>query len=134
MRAVLLYDADCGLCKWTAAIVLAWDRGRRLRPLALQDPEADRLLGGMDEDAKMSSWHLVGADGEVRSAGAAFPPLFRLLPGGRPLAVLSARAPVLSERTYRAVADRRDALGHWLRRVRGEGAVARAERRIRERS
>src|SRR5918994_1679836 len=67
----LVYDADCGLCTWSMAKVLGWDRGRRLRPLALQDPEAERLLTGMNEEERMGSWHLVLPDGTVRSAGVA---------------------------------------------------------------
>ena len=75
--------------------------------MALQDPEADELLGGMDEERKMASWHLVTVDGRVYSAGAAFPPLLRLLPGGRPLAWLTATFPGLTERAYRYVARTR---------------------------
>jgi len=43
-RAVLLYDRDCGFCRWSAAKLMAWDRGRRLLPVPIQDPQADRLL------------------------------------------------------------------------------------------
>ena len=38
---------------------------------------------GMPEEQRLASWHLVEEDGAVRSAGAAFPPLFRLLPRRR---------------------------------------------------
>jgi predicted DCC family thiol-disulfide oxidoreductase YuxK len=48
-RAALVYDADCGLCTWLTARILAWDRRHRLRPAALQEPEADSLLGSLDE-------------------------------------------------------------------------------------
>jgi predicted DCC family thiol-disulfide oxidoreductase YuxK len=106
----ILYDADCGFCQWTLAGVLAWDRRRRLRPLALQRPEADRLLAGMDHDTKMASWHLVAPDGRVHSAGAAVPALLRLLPGGAPLAALAARLPGVTDRAYRWVATHRTPL------------------------
>jgi predicted DCC family thiol-disulfide oxidoreductase YuxK len=129
-RATLLYDADCGFCTWAAAKVLAWDRRRRLRPLALQNPEAERLLGGMSEEERMASWHLVLPDGSVRSAGAAAPELLRLLPGGRPLARLLAAFPRTTELAYRAVASSR---GTWGRLI-GEGARARARARIGERA
>ena len=55
----LLYDRDCGYCRVCVAVVLRWDRGERLRPVALQSPEADALLAGMPEDQQMASWHLV---------------------------------------------------------------------------
>jgi len=113
--ATILYDADCGFCRWSLAKLLAWDRQGRLRPLALQDPEADALLPGMDDEQKMASWHLVTQDGRVHSAGAAFPPLLRLLPAGRPLAALTAAFPGLTERAYRWVARNRDRLGRRLR-------------------
>jgi predicted DCC family thiol-disulfide oxidoreductase YuxK len=103
-QAVILFDSRCGFCRRSVSRFLAWDRRGRLRPVALQDPEADELLRGMDEQRKMASWHLVTADGRVYSAGEAFPPLLRLLPGGRPLAAAAAAFPGLTERAYRYVA------------------------------
>jgi predicted DCC family thiol-disulfide oxidoreductase YuxK len=129
-RATILYDADCGFCRWSLAKLLAWDRRRVLRPLALQDPGADVLLGGMDEERKMASWHLVTADGGIASAGAALPPLLRLLPGGRPLAALAARMPRTTERAYDWVAGHRTLVGRPI----GQGARRRATKRIEERS
>jgi predicted DCC family thiol-disulfide oxidoreductase YuxK len=133
-RAILLYDADCGFCKWAAAKVLAWDRLRRLRPMPLQDPEADALLGGMDPEQKMASWHLVDPEGDVYSAGKAFPPLLRLLPGGRLLAAAAARFPTVTDRLYWFVAARRNPLGRGLKRLGGAAVLERAERRISERA
>jgi predicted DCC family thiol-disulfide oxidoreductase YuxK len=106
-EAVILYDRSCGFCRRSVERVLRWDRHRRLRPVALQDPEADELLRGMDDERKMASWHLVTADGAVYSAGAAVPPLLGLLPGGRPLALLTAALPGPTERAYRYVARTR---------------------------
>lgn len=113
-RAVLLYDEDCGFCRWSLSKLLAWDRRNNLRPVALQSEEADRLLDGMSEDRKMASWHLVAADGAVHSAGAAVPPLLRLLPAGEPLAAAFATFPGATERLYRWVADHRDRLGRLV--------------------
>jgi predicted DCC family thiol-disulfide oxidoreductase YuxK len=112
--AVLLYDADCGFCRWSLDKILAWDRRRRLRPVALQDPEAYALLPGMDEETKMASWHLVTAEGDVYSAGAAAPPLFRLLPGGRVPAAVLATFPRLTNGAYGFVAENRDRLGRLI--------------------
>jgi predicted DCC family thiol-disulfide oxidoreductase YuxK len=124
--AVVLYDADCGFCRWSLGKLLAWDRRRRLRPVALQSREADSLLAGMGEEERMASWHLVLPGGEVRSAGAAFEPLLRLLPGGRPLGALARRAPRLTERGYRWVAEHRSPFGQRL----SDTALSRADRRI----
>jgi predicted DCC family thiol-disulfide oxidoreductase YuxK len=113
-QAVILYDADCGFCRWSADRILAWDVHRRLRPVALQDPEADQLLEGMSEDEKMASWHLVMPGGSVRSGGAAVSDLMRLLPGGAPLAVLATLAPGPTDAAYRFVSNHRDRLASML--------------------
>jgi predicted DCC family thiol-disulfide oxidoreductase YuxK len=115
-QAWLLYDADCGLCKFVVARVLELDRARRFRPLALQDAKAAALLPGLGEEERMQSFHVVDPDGTVHSAGdglaAVFPPL--------------KRAPRLASRAYRLVADNRDRLGKLI-----PGAARRqAERRI----
>ncbi len=115
--AALLYDEDCGFCRCALRAVLARDRRRRLRPVAIQDPEAERLLAGMSEQQRMDSWHLVEGDGSRHAAGAALAPLLRMLPGGAPLAAAAEAFPALAERGYRAVADRRSGLHRLLRRL-----------------
>ena len=108
-RTPVFYDRDCGVCRTILAGLLAWDHDGRLRPVEIQSPEGRALLGDMTEDEQLDSWH-IGADGGIRSAGAAFPDLFDLLPGGGPLAELSRRAPGPSERAYRLVAGNRSKL------------------------
>ena len=81
-QAVILFDSRCGFCRRSLEVPRLGP-ARAAPARALQDPEADELLGGMGEVREMASWHLVTADGRVYSAGAAFPPLLRLLPGGR---------------------------------------------------
>jgi predicted DCC family thiol-disulfide oxidoreductase YuxK len=114
MKPTLLYDSDCGFCRWSVDKVLAWDRNHRLTSMELQDPQADSLLGAMDEEVKMGSWHFVAPDGRLYSAGAAAPPLLRLLPGGKPLAALLATFPGVTERAYRTVARNRDRFGRLV--------------------
>jgi predicted DCC family thiol-disulfide oxidoreductase YuxK len=114
-RATVLYDTDCGFCRWSMDKILAWDRRRTLRPVPLQSQEADALLPpGMDPQTRMASWHLVTEDGKVYSAGAAAPHLFRLLPGGRPLAGVASTFPKLTQRVYRWVTDHRDGLARLV--------------------
>jgi predicted DCC family thiol-disulfide oxidoreductase YuxK len=129
MTHTILYDAECGFCRWSLAWVLRWDRRHRLRPVALQDPEGERLLPGMTEEERMDSWHLVAPDGAVSSAGAAGAPLLRLLPGGRPLAAVAGASPRLTERAYRWVADHRGLLARPIR----PAALRRAGELIRRR-
>jgi predicted DCC family thiol-disulfide oxidoreductase YuxK len=128
-RVTLLYDRDCGFCRWCLGKVLAWDRRRSIRPVAIQSEEADRLLAGMPEEERLASWHLVDGDGTARSAGAAFPGLFRLLPGGAPLRALTSRAPRATDRAYRWVAGNRSRWGKLVT----DGAKRRADARISDR-
>jgi predicted DCC family thiol-disulfide oxidoreductase YuxK len=108
--AALLYDAECGFCRVTAGLVLGWDRGRRLTPVALQDPSAPQWLSGLSEAERMASWHLVEPDGVRHSAGAALAPLFEILPRATPLARLVRRSPAGAERVYGFAAEHRDLL------------------------
>ena len=110
----VLYDADCGFCQWLLGGLLRWDRAGRLRPVALQRPEADHLLADLAPADRMASWHLISPTGARRSEGAALSPLLRLVPGGRVPAAAFARFPRLTERGYRWVADHRTRLSRWV--------------------
>jgi predicted DCC family thiol-disulfide oxidoreductase YuxK len=128
-RATILYDPDCGFCRWCLGKVLAWDRRASLRPVPLGSEEADRLLAEMPEERRMASWHLVDQSSRINSAGAAFPPLFRLLPWGDPLAAIADRFPRAVDRGYRWVAGNRSRFGPLV----SAGAKRRADRRIADR-
>jgi predicted DCC family thiol-disulfide oxidoreductase YuxK len=93
-----VYDPDCGFCRVCVAVILRWDRERRLRPVPGED---------------LDSWDLI-EPGRAWSAGAAFSPLFRLLPGGAPLARLTDRFPNAANRGYRFVANRRSIIGKLI--------------------
>ncbi len=110
----VLYDRDCGFCRWSLDKILAWDRRRRLHPVAIQSEEGQRLLAPVPPERRLDSWHLV-VNGEVSSAGAAAQPLFAVLPGGRPLAALLGAFPHATERAYRWIAGHRGMLARVLR-------------------
>lgn len=110
----VLYDADCGFCQWLLSGLLRWDRAKRLRPIALQRSEADDLLRELTPAERMASWHLISPAGDLRSGGAATPPLLRLLPAGRLPAAGLARLPRLTDRGYRWVAEHRTQLSKWV--------------------
>jgi predicted DCC family thiol-disulfide oxidoreductase YuxK len=128
-RWAVLYDSDCGFCQWLLSGLLRWDRTERLRPVALQSPEAGELLGDLEPPEQMASWHLVSPAGERYSAGAALPPVLRLLTGGRVPAAAFARFPGLTERGYRWVADHRSELSRWV----PASSKQRARERVRRR-
>lgn len=129
--ATVLYDRDCGFCRWSLAKILAWDRSRRLRPLPIQGEEGQRLLDAAEvpDESRLRSWHLVHPDGRVESGGAAFPALFRLLPAGAPFAAISRALPRLSDRGYALVADHRTLFGRPLTRGMKQRATARIDER-----
>lgn len=111
---IVLYDDDCGFCKWSLNKLLAWDRSSRLHPVAIQSAEGQELLTTRPPELRLDSWHLVSANGELHSAGAAAGPLLRLLPGGRPLARLTEALPGATERVYRLVAGNRTRISKAL--------------------
>jgi len=131
-RWTVLYDADCGLCKWLLSGLLRWDRAARLHPIALQGSEADELLQGLTPAERMGSWHLVSPTGERRSGAAALPPILRLLPGGRLPAAAFARFPRLTDRGYRWVAEHRSQLSNRLSSSAKQRAADRVHRREQE--
>jgi predicted DCC family thiol-disulfide oxidoreductase YuxK len=113
-QATVIYDPDCGFCRWSLALLLRADRGRRLKPLALGTEAADELLGDLEPARRAASWHLVATDGSRESGGAALPTVLELLPGGGVPAALLRRFPGATERAYRWVADHRSSLSRLL--------------------
>jgi predicted DCC family thiol-disulfide oxidoreductase YuxK len=115
-RAVVLYDRDCGFCRWAAERIRRWDARRELAFRAIQDPDADAWLSGMDESTRLATWHLVEPDGRVWSGGDAVAPLFRHFPGGSAPAAIAVRFPAVTHGAYRAVAGHRGRLGELVGR------------------
>jgi predicted DCC family thiol-disulfide oxidoreductase YuxK len=113
-RWTVLYDGNCGFCKWMLAGLLRFDPDRKLRPLALGTPEADELLSELTPDQRNASWHLVSPDGVRRSAGDAAPALFDLLRGGSVPAKLLAAGQPVTNRAYNWVATHRVQLSRFV--------------------
>lgn len=78
----LLYDRDCGFCRWSVAELLRLDRHERLDPVAIQSEEGQRLLGSIAPEERLETAHAVDADGRVFSGGDAAPVVAAALPGG----------------------------------------------------
>lgn len=112
--SILLYDDDCGFCRWSVDRILRAHRGNALRAQAIQSDEGQRLLASLSAERIMESWHIVSTDGELSSAGAAVPVLLRLLPHGRHLANLAAHFPRMTQAVYSFVATNRDHLGRII--------------------
>jgi len=110
----VLYDDDCGFCRWSADMLRRWDRRGGLRFATIQSRTGDSLLADLDLVERLASWHVVTPDGRRRSAGDAVAPTLERLPGGWPLARLAELAPSLTDVAYRGVARRRSTLGRLL--------------------
>jgi predicted DCC family thiol-disulfide oxidoreductase YuxK len=110
----VLYDAECGFCMWTLSGLLTWDRARRLRPMALQHSDANRLLADVSPAERMASWHLISPAGTRHSGGAAIVQALRLLPAGRMPAAALAHFPRFAERAYGWVAEHRSQLSRLI--------------------
>jgi predicted DCC family thiol-disulfide oxidoreductase YuxK len=108
----VLYDGDCGFCRWLLAWLIRWDRGYRIVVEPIQGPEGSRLLADLSPEQRLRSWHSVNELGNRASAGAAFPAVLQVLPGGGPLARLARSLPRAAEAAYRFVARRRR---YWAR-------------------
>ena len=106
-RATLLYDDDCGFCRWALDRILFWDRRGALEPMPLQSPRAAELLRDVDPAERMESWHLVLEDGTVHSGGEAVAPLARILPLGAPAALVAKTFPRAMNALYGWVAENR---------------------------
>ena len=110
----VLYDADCGFCRWCLAVLLRADRHERLRPRALGTPAADALLADRTPEQQFAPWHLIDPAGPRSSAGAALAEVAALLPAGRALAPALRRIPRLTDAGYGWVAGHRTQLSRLV--------------------
>ena len=115
-RLLILYDADCGVCRFAARMLRRLDWGRRLVVAPLQsfvrsrasDPSPRQLRQSLHVRDPRGTWFRDG--GAVLRVATAIPALWPLaivarLPGTRPAV----------EAAYRWVADHRSAISRALR-------------------
>ena len=122
MRPVIvLYDADCGFCRWAMAWAMRRDDHRVLVSVPIQSP-----LGSEPND-RLRSAHVVVDDGRRRSGGAAAAEVLSALPPTRALGRLADRLPSTTALLYGVVAKRRIGFGRLV----GNEARARADRLLR---
>lgn len=120
-RVLVLYDDDCGFCRWSLAALLRRDRGR-LVIAPIHAPAAQALLeeAGVAPEDRLRAAHAMPLDGPVsalRSGGDAVP----LVLGTVGLGLPGRLSPALLRRlVYGAIAGNRTLLG------RGVGAERRA--------
>ena len=49
----VLYDEDCGFCRWTADKLRGWDRRRRLPFAPIQSPRGQALLAAVPPEVRL---------------------------------------------------------------------------------
>jgi len=107
----LLYDGDCGFCRLAVKGAMALDEDRRLRPVAIQSDEGQRLLAEIPASRRLDTFHLLTPGGHVLSGPEAAAPLSRLLKGGHVPSRAMRRFPDQTARAYGFVSRHRGLLG-----------------------
>jgi predicted DCC family thiol-disulfide oxidoreductase YuxK len=117
----VLYDADCGFCSRSAAVLRNLDRAGRLELIPLQKASV-AVPGAPSEDRLLDRMHVRDGAGRWWRGGAAWLQIADAVPGLRPLARL-ARLPFIHpfvEPIYGLVARNR----HRISRLLGDEACA----------
>ena len=110
----VLYDRDCGFCRWSVAQLLRLDHHGALEPVAIQSQIGGELLESVPVELRLESAHAVNSSGEVFSGGDAAPVIAAHISGGRLLRPLAAAFPPLTRAGYGMVAGNRNAVGRLV--------------------
>lgn len=121
---IVLYDADCGFCRWAMAWALGRDRRRELVVVPIQSQLGSQLLGDLSPSERLDAAHVVRDDGSRDSGGVAAAEVFGALGQTRPLGRLARRLPVPTAALYGLVAAHRHGFGRFV----GAQARRRADR------
>jgi predicted DCC family thiol-disulfide oxidoreductase YuxK len=107
----LLFDDDCGFCRLAAKLAMRLDDDDRLRAVAIQSEEGQRLLTEVPEERRLDTMHLLTPGGHVLSGADAAAPLSRLLRGGHVPSRAMRRFPDQTALLYGFLARHRGKLG-----------------------
>jgi predicted DCC family thiol-disulfide oxidoreductase YuxK len=127
---IVLYDAECGFCRWAMAWAVRRDRRHVLIAVPIQSPRGAELLVDLAPSKRLRSAHVVRDDGSLRSGGAAAAEVLSVLPSTRALGRLAGRLPRTTALLYGVVAARRRSFGRLV----GSKARRRAEELLEVRS
>lgn len=121
-RLTVLYDDDCGFCRWSVAQLRSFDRHARFEFVPLQHaadhPDRPELAALARTRDLATVIHALRPDGDARDGGGAMLEILDALPGGwllRPWALLPGVERVV-DWGYRLVADRRGQISQLLRK------------------
>lgn len=104
---IVLYDADCGFCRWAMAWAMRRDHHHVLVTVPIQSPLGSELLVDVVPSDRLLSAHVVRDDGCRRSGGAAAADVLSVLPPTRALGRLARSLPGTTALLYSIVAARR---------------------------
>lgn len=121
-QLTVLYDEDCGFCRWTADQLRSLDRRGRLEFVPLQHaadhPERPALARLAANHPLKETLHVLRRDGRVRQGGGAMLEILDALPGGwllRPWAAI-AGVEAAVHAAYTHLAHHRSAIGRLVAR------------------
>jgi predicted DCC family thiol-disulfide oxidoreductase YuxK len=120
---IVLYDADCGFCRWAMAWAVRRDHHHVLVTVPIQSPLGSELLVDVVPSDRLRSAHVVRDNGCRRSGGAAAADVLSVLPPTRALGRLARSLPRTTASLYGVLAARRRILGRLV----GNGARRRAD-------
>jgi predicted DCC family thiol-disulfide oxidoreductase YuxK len=120
---IVLYDADCGFCRWAMAWAVRRDHRRVLVAVPIQSPLGGELLADLVASDRLRAAQVVHHDGSRRSGGAAAADVLSALPATRLLGRWAGRGPRTTDLLYRLVAAHRSSFGRLV----GKAARRRAD-------
>jgi predicted DCC family thiol-disulfide oxidoreductase YuxK len=121
---IVVYDADCGFCRWSMAWALAHDSSSALLAAPIQSQLGGQLLADLSPGERLDAAHVISDDGSRQSGGAAVAEVLGTLPRTRALGRLARALPAPTGALYGLVASRRHRFGRLL----GREARRRADR------
>lgn len=121
---IVLYDADCGFCRWAMAWALGHDRRRALVAVPIQSQLGAQLLADLSPAERLDAAHVLRDDGTRKSGGSAAAEVLGVLAQTRALGRLARRLPAPTAVLYGLVAAHRHGFGRYV----GGEARRRADR------
>ena len=115
-KVIVLYDADCGFCRWAMAWAVRHDHQHALVAAPIQSPLGAALLADVPASERLREAHVIHDGHSRRSGGAAAADVLSTLPATRALGRLGHRLPHTTALLYRVLAARRASFGRLVGR------------------
>jgi predicted DCC family thiol-disulfide oxidoreductase YuxK len=111
---IVLYDADCGFCRWAMAWAMNHDDRNQLVPVPIESELGGELLDDLEPTARLRSAHAIADDGKRRSGGAAVAAVLGLIQPAHLGARLARGLPRITNLLYGVVAKQRVGFGRFV--------------------